>query len=569
MNLSELLIQTPDGKTRTVPLTTDRIALGRSSANELCYPDDSGLSRQHLVFERSGAFWIVRDLDSKNGTQVNSVRIKGGHVLQPGDRVTAGHLTIQQRTQEAAPPSQTVFFVPETVNPVSSTTLETSLEGVLSDTKTKDGVAVAGLAGLNSVQALIRAGQELSSYRPLSELFPLILDLSISTVGATRGVLMLLEKDELVVRAAHGNDFQISTTVRDRVLNKKASLLVQDAQFDAELAGRQSIVMQGMRSIMAVPLQTRDRVIGLIYVDTRNLVRPFTQEDLSLLTVMANVAAIRIEQARLSEVEQAERVLARELEQAAEIQRGLLPSSAPSLQGIDLDGMNYPCRGVGGDYFDYFPFPDGRVGVVVADVAGKGMPAAMMMSNMQAHMQVFTETAQEPAELVKRLNRSVAARCPGNRFITFFIGLLDPATGEMSYCNAGHNPPLLIRKNGTVEQLEGGGMILGIFSGAEYTDHRVTLDEGDLLALFSDGVTEACQPDREDEFGEERLAALLAANMMLPSKEVIAKVMETLSQWNGGMSFADDVTVVIVRRSAGTQASAAQVSGDNRPRMMI
>ena len=131
----------------------------------------------------------------------------------------------------------------------------------------------------------------------------------------------------------------------------------------------------------------------------------------------------------------------------------------------------------------------------------------------------------------------------------------------MSYCNAGHNPPLLIRKNGTVEQLEGGGMILGIFSGAEYTDHRVTLEEGDLLALFSDGVTEACQPDREDEFGEERLAELLAANMTLSSKEVIAKVMDALSRWSGGMSFADDVTVVIVRRSAGTQASAAQVSG--------
>ena len=187
MNLSELLIQTPDGKTRTVPLTSDRIALGRSSANELCYPDDSGLSRQHLVFERSGTFWIVRDLDSKNGTQVNSIRIKGWHVLQPGDRVTAGHLTIQQRTQEQAPPSQTVSSCRRRHHRYRRPPSKRAWKGFLAIPRARTE-ELAGLTGMNSVQALIRAGQELSSYRPLSELFPLILDLSISTVGATRGV---------------------------------------------------------------------------------------------------------------------------------------------------------------------------------------------------------------------------------------------------------------------------------------------------------------------------------------------------------------------------------------------
>ncbi|MEO8129708.1 MAG: SpoIIE family protein phosphatase [Bryobacteraceae bacterium] len=565
--MSELLISGPDGHSRTVPLTSERISLGRSSTNELCYPDDSGLSRQHLVFERNGDSWVVRDLDSKNGTQVNGARIKGTHVLQPGDRVSAGHLTIQQKTNEPPTTMKTVFFVSESSSPVS-TTVETNLEGVLGAEKGANGAAV--LTGLNSIQALIRAGQELSSHRPLAELFPLILDLSISAVGATRGLLMTLEKDELVAQAAHGNDFQISRAVRDRVIKEKASLLVQDAQFDADLAGRHSIVMQGMRSILAVPLQTRDRVIGLIYVDTQNLIRPFTQEDLNLLTVMANVAAIRIEQARFAEIEQNERIFARELAQAAEIQRGLLPATSPQVAGVDVDGRNLPCHGVGGDYYDYFPYPDGRIGLVVADVAGKGMPAAMMMSNMQAHMQVYTETFREPAEVVARLNKSLAARCPGNRFITFFLGLLDPATGEMTYCNAGHNPPILVRKDGTSEQLAGGGMILGIFGSAEYENHKVTLQEGDLLALFSDGITEACQPTLEEEFGEERLTKLLVENLTAPSSVVIEKVMERLNAWGAGESFADDVTLVVVRRTAGGEIFAGNAGfGGERPLVLI
>jgi phosphoserine phosphatase RsbU/P len=375
-----------------------------------------------------------------------------------------------------------------------------------------------------------------------------ILDLSIEAVGATRGLLLILEKNELVVRAANGDNFEISTAVRDRVLNEKTSLLVHDAQFDADLAGRQSIVMQGMRSIMAVPLQTRDLVIGLIYVDTQNLIRPFTGADLSLLTVMANVAAIRLEQARLNEVEQVERVMARELSQAAEIQRGLLPSIPPSIPGIELAGCNLSCRTVGGDYYDFFLFPGGRLGIVVADVAGKGMPAAMMMSKLQAHMQVFAEEAEDPAIIVKRLNRNISAKCPNNRFITFFLGVLDPETGEFRYCNAGHNPPLLVRHDRSVEMLEGGGIILGIVPDAEYETQTVQLDRGDLIALYSDGVTESMPFESEEEFGEEKLGKVLKANVGQHAKVVMDHVLAAITEWTAGAGFADDVTLVIARR---------------------
>jgi phosphoserine phosphatase RsbU/P len=547
MTDAELVIQSPDGNSRIIPLGVDRVGLGRSSNNELCYPDDSGLSRQHLAFEKSGDDWVVRDLGSKNGTQVNGTRIAGPHVLKSGDRITAGHLVMVHRVggAETLSPGHTVCFVPEADSP-SSTTVATNLEGVLSQ---KPGsITAPEMASANSVQILIRAGQELSSHRPLPELFRVILDLSIEAVGATRGLLLILEKNELVVRAANGDNFEISTAVRDRVLNEKTSLLVHDAQFDADLAGRQSIVMQGMRSIMAVPLQTRDLVIGLIYVDTQNLIRPFTGADLSLLTVMANVAAIRLEQARLNEVEQVERVMARELSQAAEIQRGLLPSIPPSIPGIELAGCNLSCRTVGGDYYDFFLFPGGRLGIVVADVAGKGMPAAMMMSKLQAHMQVFAEEAEDPAIIVKRLNRNISAKCPNNRFITFFLGVLDPETGEFRYCNAGHNPPLLVRHDRSVEMLEGGGIILGIVPDAEYETQTVQLDRGDLIALYSDGVTESMPFESEEEFGEEKLGKVLKANVGQHAKVVMDHVLAAITEWTAGAGFADDVTLVIARR---------------------
>jgi phosphoserine phosphatase RsbU/P len=297
-----------------------------------------------------------------------------------------------------------------------------------------------------------------------------------------------------------------------------------------------------------VPLQTRDLVIGLIYVDTQNLIRPFTGADLSLLTVMANVAAIRLEQARLNEVEQVERVMARELSQAAEIQRGLLPSIPPSIPGIELAGCNLSCRTVGGDYYDFFLFPGGRLGIVVADVAGKGMPAAMMMSKLQAHMQVFAEEAEDPAIIVKRLNRNISAKCPNNRFITFFLGVLDPETGEFRYCNAGHNPPLLVRHDRSVEMLEGGGIILGIVPDAEYETQTVQLDRGDLIALYSDGVTESMPFESEEEFGEEKLGKVLKANVGQHAKVVMDHVLAAITEWTAGAGFADDVTLVIARR---------------------
>jgi len=539
----ELLIHAPDGKTRTLVLDRDRYALGRSSTNELCYADDAGLSRQHMVLEKDGDAWTVRDLNSKNGTFVNGVKIDTARAIGPHDRITAGHLTIEFAEKEKlSPAANTVIFVdanaPAAV--ATSTTVATSLEGLLSDEKQIEGGP--------AMRALVRAGRELSGNMPLADLFNMIMDLSIEAVGAARGVLMLLEGDELLVRAARGEGFRISGMVRDRVIKEKTSLLVRDARLDQAFAERMSIVQQQIRSMLAVPLQTDDRVIGLIYLDSPHFVHEFTKDDLNLLTVMANVAAIRIEHTRLAEVEQAEKLLARDLEQAAVIQRQLLPASAPEVAGIDLAGYNSPCRTVGGDYYDFLAYPDGRVAIIVADVSGKGMPAALLMSSLQARVQVLFDDPTNLAALVARLNRIIVSNSPSNRFISFFFGLIDPGTGQITYVNAGHNPPILAHSDGAMQQLEATGLLLGIMAAAPYQQSTCRFDPGDVIVLFSDGVTEAARPDVDEEFGEDRLAALVTTLNREPAQSIIESINRSVQDFTQGAPAADDITLVVAKR---------------------
>jgi sigma-B regulation protein RsbU (phosphoserine phosphatase) len=543
----ELVVRNIDGKTTTIPLDRDRITLGRSSANELSYPDDAGLSRQHMALTRVNGKWQVEDLGSKNGTVVNGARIEGAVPFRQGDRISAGHLTIEFADSPESAAADTVVFVEHSESfSTTSTTVVANLDAVLGP-QVEDPNKTHVMQGSPQMRALIRAGRELAGHRPLDELFQVIMDLSVEAVYAGRGLLMTLEGDQLKVRVARGEGFKISSTVRDRVIQSKESLLVRDAQLDQTFKEHVSIVEHQVRSMMAVPLQTNDRVIGLIYVDSPHLVREFTREDLNLLTVMANVAAIRIEHARLNEIEEAERAMAKEMEQAALIQNALLPAAPPTVEGLDIAGKTIPCRTVGGDYFDYITFPDGRVGMLVGDVAGKGLPASLLMSSLQARVHVLFEEADNLAHKIGRLNKAVCAKCPDNRFITFFMTVVDPATGALVYTNAGHNPPLLVRASSALEALPGGGTILGILPMASYQEERAWMEPGDVLVLYSDGVTEAVNPDGED-FGEQRLGELVASMRNRTAGEIVEAIDSAVTSFTQGAPATDDITVVVARR---------------------
>ncbi len=551
--VDQLILHAPDGSTREVDLEADRYTLGRAIGNDLCYPEDEELSRQHLVFERSGSGWVVTDLGSRNGTRLNGIRINQPSALRAGDRVAAGRLRIDY-SRAAAPADQMASFDDRVVftdapGPDSLTsTLSMQLDTVLGGESPIGAPNVRSPASFPQMQALIQAGRELADHRPLSELFPLILDLASNAVGSPRGVLMLLEGGSLVTRAARGSHFEISKTVRDRVLHQKESLLIADTRLDEKLRAQSSIADQRIRSILAAPLQARENVIGLIYLDSPNLVRHFTPEDLGLLTVLANIAAIRIENARLTEVEHHERLMAREMVQAAEIQRNLLPRSVPQQPGLELAAFSEPCLSVGGDYYDFCE-RGGRLSLMVGDVAGKGLPAALLMASLQARIQVLVEEEIDLAALVTRLNRIVASNCPGNRFITLFMCEVDLATGALAYVNAGHNPPLLVRANGEVQRLEGGGMVLGIFGHAAFALQTAHMDQGDLLVIFSDGVTEAQDPATQEDFGEERLLAALAPAAARSPAEMIEQAKNAVARFAGAVAAADDFTLVLARRT--------------------
>lgn len=536
----------PDGSRRSLEIAFDRLTVGRALDNDLAYPEDAGLSRHHLVLEQVAGRWLVRDLDSKNGTQLNGARLSGARPLEAGDRIAAGRILMIWDENEPVPAAATVIFEAPAWSEQPATH-SVSLEELLpkDDTQaTQPGLAARDWS--DPVSVLVRAGRRLMSRKGRAHLYEDTLSLCMEAVGATRGVLLLEEDGGLKVAASRGEQFHISTAVRDRVLERRTSLLVSDAMLDEALRLRQSIVRQQVRSLMAVPLQTEDQVLGLVYVDSPHLWREFTPQELSLLTVIANVAALRIERERLFAVEEQQRIMEAELERAAEIQRQILPAAFPGTEGLELAGHNAPCQTVGGDYYDYLRRPDGRIVVAVADVAGKGMSAALLMVNLQARVQMLAEHCRGPAEMAAQLNRAMNGVCPGNRFVTLFLCLIDPATGECAYTNAGHNPPLLAGAGGRIVTLEGGGPVLGLLSGVPYEQRELRLEPGQSLVIYSDGVTEATNASGE-EFGDERLLQAVRAASGLTAGDLVARLRQAVEEFAAGSPPPDDLTLVVAR----------------------
>jgi sigma-B regulation protein RsbU (phosphoserine phosphatase) len=538
----ELRIHMPDGSTRTVTLERDRYGLGRTLANDLCYPEVSGLSREHLVFERTGANWTLRDLGSTNGTLVNGMPVTAPHVLQPNDRVTAGQLTLEF-AETARGSAQTVVFIEKPPAPAGSTTLTATLDGLLSDEKE--------IQGIGHMQAFVRAGRELVGHMPLEKLFELILDLSVEAVRASRGVLMTVEEGgELRVRASKGAGFRISSRVRDIVLNERRSLLVSDTLRHEALAASESIVAQQVRSVLAVPLQAENRVSGLIYLDSPGFIQEFTTEDLNLLTVMGNMAAIRIEHARLIEVEQAEKLRAQELEHAAQIQQSILPHKFPAFpdrKDFELHAAMVPAKEVGGDFFDFFLLDAEHLGFVIGDVSGKGVPAALFMAVSRTLLRAFAQHRASPGECLAYMNSNLTAQSDSAMFTTVFYGILDTRTGELQFANGGHNRPYVLAVNGNPRPLsDESGPIVGIMDGFSYETYAGRLAPGETLVLYTDGVTEA-RDNKDEFFGDKRLEDLLSAHCAEPVPQLVASLHAAVQEFATGVPQADDITVLALR----------------------
>jgi phosphoserine phosphatase RsbU/P len=286
-------------------------------------------------------------------------------------------------------------------------------------------------------------------------------------------------------------------------------------------------------------------VIGLVYLDSFQQSHSFNEEDLRILTALANVAAAKIENVRLLEESLEKRRLEEDMKMAAEIQTGLLPREAPTVTGYGLVGCNHPCRTVGGDYYD-FALEEGRLLLALGAVSGKGTGAALLMTVLRASVRGHWSDPKL-AEAVSRINRTVCQNVPTNKYITFFMAALDPATGTLGYVNAGHNPPLLIRANGSVERLTEGGMVLGFFDGIAYADGIVEMRAGDTLLVFSDGVTETWNAEG-DEFGEDGLTDVAVRGRGLDAATLQDEILRGLERFAAGAKATDDRTLIVLKR---------------------
>jgi serine phosphatase RsbU (regulator of sigma subunit) len=273
----------------------------------------------------------------------------------------------------------------------------------------------------------------------------------------------------------------------------------------------------------------------------------FTPTDARLLSLFANQAAAAIETARLHLDAIEKERMERELELAAAIQRQILPRDVPRIAGLAIAAKNVPTRQVGGDYFDFFPLPDGRLAFLVADVSGKGIPAALLVSTVHAAVHLQIDEAKSIADLVGRIDRHLQRYAVTRKFLTGFFGVLEPATGRLRYVSAGHNPAVLRRASGTLEELKATGVPLGMFPNASWTEETVPFEKGDLLCVYSDGVTEALNA-AEEEFGLERLSRILAPGG--DPTALCGAVFEQVEAFAADVPQYDDQTLLLVKREA-------------------
>lgn len=414
------------------------------------------------------------------------------------------------------------------------------------------------ISHLERLETLHRVSQALGSTLELDPLLETVMDQMIGVTGAERGFLMLGDSAEgMTFRVARGIDrktiqspaFQVSRGVMDRVVDSASPALVGDASSEAWLADRTSVSSLGLRSIMCVPLISRAACIGLVYVDNRLQAGAFASEDLDLLQTVAAMACVAIENARLHSVEIDQARLERELEVAREVQTSLIPQAAPAFPGYAIAGAWHAAREVAGDFYDFIPRPDGSLAVLIGDVTDKGVPAAFFMALARTSLRASLNTERSPQECITRANRLVCADAGSGMFVTLYLLCLGADGATADVVSAGHNPPLWVHAaTGEVSALPKGSLPLGIEEGAPYVQHRLSIEPGDVVLLYTDGVTDAM--DRNGEaFGLSRLKRVLRENHSNGAGEILSAVRNALEGFTGGLPQYDDVTLVGVKRA--------------------
>jgi sigma-B regulation protein RsbU (phosphoserine phosphatase) len=552
-----LEVISPDHSRRFVPVAQSPFLIGRGgdTGNQLQLADPR-ISRQcaAIVSEADGCY--LEDRGHRRGIFVNGKKVERSS-LRNGDVITFGF-----------DDSYEIVF--------RSSATESSVQNLLTlmGSVPRDDSSSGGLRKLN---VLLQATSLLHSQLPLESVLGTMLDHAIAITNADRGLLLEADSSGLLrVRLARGaggvrlspESLAPSQTALRQALEQKSSVITEDLnRADVALQMAQSIVAQSLRAVIAIPLYANlrantadsgDRLdhgqfLGVVYLDSR---RPtaFSKLDRQILDALAVEAASILDNARLVERERQRQRLEQELNIARDIQQALIPHGFRDFPYFAVTGVHTPCHAVGGDYFDVFPMGEDRTAFLVADVSGKGLGAALLTTMLQGALSGMT-IGTDPVRVFNHINRFLCEHAEVGRYATMFFGILH-ASGELVYINAGHPSPLILRCGEVTELLTEGSFPVGLIPEADYAATTVNLQHGDTLILYSDGVTEAMDPD-EQFFGTARLCEVVSGKHETPLEQLQKTVLHSIENFARGANQADDITLLLVRYRAAAKASAS------------
>jgi sigma-B regulation protein RsbU (phosphoserine phosphatase) len=553
-----LEVVSPDGARRYVRVAQTPFLIGRGAetGNHLQL-SDRRISRNCAALVTEAGRLYIEDRGQRRGLFVNGEKVES-RLLNDGDSITFG-----------LEDSYELLFRSGTSSGEDSLpNLLTRIEHITSSEP------VGG--GLRKLNLLLEATTLLHSQVPLDEALALMIDHAVSVTDADRG--MLLEADAtgaLKVRLARRTgglrlppeSLAPSHTAIQLALRQRSPVVTEDIErADMDLQSAQSIIAQRLRAVVVIPLfavhrsSTADssgtpavaHSLGVLYLDSR---RPaaFSKLDRQILDALAADAASTLDNARLVVRERERQRMEQEIDIARGIQQALLPRDFRDYPHLAVAGCNFPCLSVGGDYFDVFPLDNKRTAFLIADVSGKGLGAALLTTMLQGALSGMT-LGTDPSRVLNHVNRFLCDHSEVGRYATMFFGVLDEQ-GNLDFINAGHPSPFLIRQGVAQEPFSEGSYPVGLVPEAEYTALKIKLEPGDTLVLFSDGVTEAMDPD-EQMFGVPRLRELLTGRTECPLDQLEKCILEAVENFARGASQADDLTLLIVRyRAAGARAA--------------
>lgn len=532
----ELQIEFPDGRMVRRPLGRESLTIGRDSSCDISF-DDHIITRRHarIFRDADGQIWI-EDLKSKNGTTVNDEPITTSRIVE-GDRIAIGSYRLSLH-EVAAPPSSGV---------------------VMGEIETQFGSTSVWRMDqhLNLPQQrlskLYELNERLTGRFERDELLTEVLSTCMDWLRFDRGGVAVWEGephpprwiDTRSMRPEPSGEFRISRSIVQRALHFGERILVNDVSQES-VDPTMSMLANNIRSAICVPLVYHDKVHGVLYGDRTSSSSGYTKEDVDFFAALGRQAAMALANVRLLEERQARERMEAQLQLARQIQNRLFPSEPLVRPDVTIEALNDPGLQVSGDYFDYIVRPDGRIAVVVADVAGKGVPAALLMANLQAAVHVTLIEDTDLVRTVTMLNRLVCRNVESDRFITGIFGLLDPAARRFTFVNAGHLEPLVVAGN-VVPFASTGCLPLGVEVAAEFTLNELAIPAApSTVFLYTDGVPDA-QNEGGEHFGEPRLVEALRAARTESPREQIARVRRLIQQFIRNHPQIDDITMLGIR----------------------